>query len=133
MENTLIEVATIRRFARIDLISDRIPDETTILSLLHLLEKFGLGQQIFETVKAHLKQRGMAMKQGKIIDATLISASSSTNNKIGERDPEMHQTKKGSQGYYRFVGLRLRHEGIYLCTQGLQPDPLSRNHLRQCA
>ena len=97
MEDALIEVATIRRFAGIDLISDRIPDETTILSFRHLLEKHDLGQKIFETVKAYLKQRGMAMKQGTIIDATLISAPSSTKNKTGERDPEMHQTKKVSQ------------------------------------
>ena len=98
MEDALIEVATIRRFAGIDLISDRIPDETTILSFRHLLEKHDLGQQIFETVKAHLKQQGMAMKQGTIIDATLISAPSSTKNKTGERDPEMHQTKKVTSG-----------------------------------
>ena len=97
MEDALIEVATIRRFAGIDLISDRIPDETTILAFRHLLEKHDLGQKIFETVKAYLKQRGMAMKQGTIIDATLISAPSSTKNKTGERDPEMHQTKKGNQ------------------------------------
>ena len=59
-----------------------------------------LGQKVFETVKAHLKQRGMAMKQGTIIDATLICAPSSTKNKTGERDPEMHQTKKGNQWYF---------------------------------
>ena len=109
MEDALIEVGTIRRFAGIDLISDRIPDETTILSFRHLLEKHDLGQQIFETVKAHLKQQGMAMKQGTIIDATLISAPSSTKNKTGEQDPEMHQTKKGNQWYYRFAGLRIRY------------------------
>jgi IS5 family transposase len=100
MEDALIEVAIIRRFAGIDLISDRIPDETTILAFRHLLEKHDLGQKAFETVKAHLKQRGMAMKQGTIIDATLISAPSSTKNKTGERDPEMHQTKKGNQWYF---------------------------------
>ena len=103
MEDALIEVATIRRFAGIDLISDRIPDETTILTFRHLLEKHDLGQKVFETVKAHLKQRGMAMKQGTIIDATLISAPSSTKNKTGERDPEMHQTKKGNQWYHRYA------------------------------
>ena len=100
MEDALIEVPTMRRFAGIDLISERIPDETTILAFRHLLEKHDLGQQIFETVKAHLKARGMAMKQGKIIDATLIAAPSSTKNKQGERDPEMHQTKKGNQWYF---------------------------------
>jgi transposase, IS5 family len=100
MEDALIEVATIRRFAGIDLISDRIPHETTILAFRHLLEKHDLGQKIFETVKAHLKERRMAMKQGTIIDATLISAPSSTKNKTAERDPEMHQTKKCNQWYF---------------------------------
>jgi IS5 family transposase len=89
-----------RRFAGIDMISDRIPDETTILAFRHLLEKHDLGQQIFDVVKAHLKANGMAMKQGTIIDATLIAAPSSTKNKSKERDPEMHQTKKGNQWYF---------------------------------
>jgi IS5 family transposase len=100
MEEALIEVPTMRRFAGIDLISERIPDETTILSFRHLLEKHDLGKQIFETVKGHLKDQGMAMKQGTIIDATLIAAPSSTKNKKGERDPEMHQTRKGKQWYF---------------------------------
>lgn len=89
-----------RRFVGIDLVSDRIPDESTILAFRHLLEKHNLGEQIFETVKAHLKDRGMAMKQGSIIDATLIAAPSSTKNEAGERDPVMYQTKKGNQWYY---------------------------------
>jgi IS5 family transposase len=97
MVDALIEVPSMRRFAGIDLISERIPDETTILSFRHLLEKHDLGKQIFETVKGHLKDQGMAMKQGTIIDATLIAAPSSTKNKKGERDPEMHQTRKGKQ------------------------------------
>jgi IS5 family transposase len=100
MEDALIEVPTMRRFAGIDLISERIPDETTILAFRHLLERHDLGKQIFETVKAHLKANGMAMKQGTIIDATLIAAPSSTKNEKGERDPEMHQTKKGNQWYF---------------------------------
>jgi IS5 family transposase len=62
MEDALIEVPTMRRFAGIDLVSERIPDETTILALRHLLEKHTLGEQIFQVVKAHLKDRGMAMK-----------------------------------------------------------------------
>jgi IS5 family transposase len=108
MEDALIEVPTMRRFAGIDLLSDRIPDETTILAFRHLLEKHNLGEQIFETVKAHLRKRGMAMKQGTIIDATLIAAPSSTKNKAGERDPEMHQTKKGQQWYF---GMKI-HAGV---------------------
>jgi IS5 family transposase len=100
MEDALIEVATMRRFAGIDLITDRIPDETTILAFRHLLEEKDLGAQIFETVKAHLKANGMAMKQGTIIDATIIEAPSSTKNEKRERDPEMHQTCKGKQWHF---------------------------------
>jgi transposase, IS5 family len=100
MEEALIEVPTMRRFAGIDMITDRIPDETTILTFRHLLEKHALGEQIFETVKKHLSARGMTMRQGTIVDATLIAAPSSTKNKEGKRDPEMHQTKKGNQWYF---------------------------------
>ncbi|MGB5136637.1 MAG: IS5 family transposase [Prochlorococcaceae cyanobacterium] len=81
MEDPLIEVPTMRRFVGIDMLSDRIPDETTIMAFRHLLEKHNLGEQIFETVKANLRERGMAMKQGRTIDATLITAASSTKNK----------------------------------------------------
>ena len=100
MEDVLIEVPTMRHFAGIDLISERIPDESTILAFRHLLEKHDLGKHIFETVNTHLKEQGMSMKQGTIIDATLIAAPSSTKNKKGERDPEMHQTRKGKQWYF---------------------------------
>ena len=82
-------LATMRRFAGIDLISDRIPDETTILIFRHLLEQHELGEQIYcfaedcvyETVKAHLSARGMTMRQGTIVDATLIAAPSSTSTR----------------------------------------------------
>ena len=100
MEDALIEVPTMRRFAGIALITDRIPDETTILAFRHLLEQNDLGEQIFEAVKAHLKAKGMAMKQGTIIDATIIAAPSSTKNEKRERDPEMHQTCKGKQWHF---------------------------------
>jgi IS5 family transposase len=103
MEEALIEVPTMRRFAGIELISERIPDETTILTFCHLLKKHDLGEQIFETVKAHLSARGVTMRQGTIVDATLIAVPSSTKNKEGKRDPEMHQTKKGNQWYHRFA------------------------------
>ena len=103
MEEALIEVPTMRRFAGIELISERIPDETTILTFRHLLEKHKLGEQIFETVKALLSARGMTMRQGTIVDATLIAAPSSSKNKEGKRDPEMHQTKKGNQWYHRYA------------------------------
>ena len=98
-----------RRFAGIELISDRIPDETTILTFRHLLEKHGLSEQVFETVKAHLKEKGMTMRQGTIVAATLIAAPSSTKNKEGKRDPEMHQTKKGNQWSHRYMDSWLIH------------------------
>ena len=92
MEEALIELPTMRRFAGIELISDRIPDVTTILmewlrhagpwtGTRHPLEKHDLGEQIFETVKAHLSARGMTMRQGTIVDATLIAAPSSTSTR----------------------------------------------------
>ncbi len=95
MEDAHIQVPTMRRFAGIDMISDRIPDETTILTFRHLLEENDLGEQIFQTVKAHLKERGMAMKQGTIIDATLIAspliaALSSTPTEAGGRAWRSH-------------------------------------------
>ena len=71
-----------------------------ILRFRHLLEKHGLGEQIFEIVKAHVRARGMKMRQFTIVDATLIAAPTSTKNKQGERDPEMHQTNKGNQWYF---------------------------------
>jgi IS5 family transposase len=100
MEEALMEVPTMRRFAGIELIIGRIPDETTILIFRHLLEKNGLGEQIFETVKAHLTEKGMTMRQCTIEEATLIAAPSSTKNKEGKRYPEMHQTQKGNQWYF---------------------------------
>jgi IS5 family transposase len=108
MEEALIEVLAIRHFAGIELISDRIPDETKILTFSHLLEKDGLGEHIFETVKALLTARGVTILQGTIVDATCIAAPSSTKNKAGKRGPEMHQTKKGNQWY---LGMKV-HAGV---------------------
>ncbi len=87
MEEARIELPTMRRFAGIELISDRIPDEITILTFRHLLEKDGLGEQIFDTVKVLLAALGVTMHQRTIVDATLIAALSSTKNKDGKRDP----------------------------------------------
>jgi IS5 family transposase len=134
MEDALIEVPTMSRFAGMALISDRIPDETTILAFRHLLEKHNLGDQIFEAVKAHLKAIGMAMKQGTIIDATLIAAPSYTKNEKRERDPEMHKTKKGNQWYHRCAegfayGMKV-HIGVDMDTGLIHAV---ENDRRQCA
>ena len=85
-----------RRFAGIELISDWIPDETTLQTFRHLLEKHELSEQILKTVKTYFSVLGMTMRQGRIVDAILIAAPSSTKNKDGKRDPEMHRTKKGN-------------------------------------
>lgn len=104
MEEALIEVPAMGRFAGIDLMSYRITDETTILTFRHLLVKQNLGERILLTVKRHLSQRDMTMREG----ATLIAAKSSTKNDKGKQDPEIHQAKKGNQWYF---GMKL-HIGV---------------------
>src|SRR5207245_11723016 len=75
------------------------PDATTLLGFRRLLETHGLTQVIFTTINGHLAGKGLLLRQGTIVDATIIAAPSSTKNEKGERDPEMHQTKKGNQWY----------------------------------
>jgi len=75
-----------------------IPDETTILNFRHLLEKYELAPEILSRVNAFLTRKGLMLKRGSIVDATIIAAPSSTKNIEGERDPEMHQTKKATSG-----------------------------------
>jgi len=99
MEDALYEIESLRRFAGLRL-SNRIPDETTILNFRHLLEAHGLGRSLFEVINAHLNEKGYMLRQGSIVDATLIEAPSSTKNREGQRDPEMHQTKKGNQWHF---------------------------------
>ncbi|MGC9293651.1 MAG: IS5 family transposase, partial [Acidobacteriaceae bacterium] len=89
-----------REFARLDAGITRLPDESTILRFRHLLEAHDLGTQILATVNAVLAQRGLLLKTGTVVDATLIAAPSSTKNSTGTRDPEMHSTKKGNQWHF---------------------------------
>lgn len=99
MEEALYENTPMRQFARLTQ-TRAIPDETTLLNFRHLLEANELASKIFEAVNADLASKGLLLKRGTIIDATIISAPSSTKNADGERDPEMHQTKKGNQWYF---------------------------------
>lgn len=99
MEEALYDTAVMRRFARLSGL-DSIPDETTILNFRRLLETHDLAPQLLERVNAHLARKGQSLKAGTIVDATIIAAPSSTKNKDGERDPEMHQTKKGNQWHF---------------------------------
>jgi IS5 family transposase len=99
MEEELHERPLYRRFAGLDGAA-RMPDETTILRFRHLLEKHELAPQVLATINAGLAQHGLMLKTGTVVDATIIAAPSSTKNKQGERDPEMHQTKKGKQWHF---------------------------------
>ncbi len=98
MEEALYETTILRQFAGLNL--ERIPDETTILNFRRLLEKHELAAGILAVINGYLGDRGLSLRQGTIVDATLINAPSSTKNKEGKRDPEMHQTKKGNQYYF---------------------------------
>ena len=99
MEDLLCEVESVRRFAGLRLMGP-LPDETTILKFRHLLERHGLGEGLFAEINAHLKELGYGVRKGTIVDASLVEAPSSTKNAKGERDPEMHQTKKGNQWHF---------------------------------
>jgi IS5 family transposase len=100
MEDALYDIESMRRFADIDLEVDVIPDETTILHFRHLLEKHQLTKKIFEKTQQYLTEKGLLLREGTIVDATIISAPSSTKNQDKTRDKEMKQTKKGNQWYF---------------------------------
>jgi transposase, IS5 family len=99
MEEALYDTPVMRRFARLSGLDD-VPDETTILNFRRLLETHGLAGKIFERVNAYLARKGLSLRAGTIVDATIIAAPSSTKNRDGERDPEMHQTRKGDQWHF---------------------------------
>jgi IS5 family transposase len=100
MEEALHDLPAMRAFARLDAGEDLIPDESSILRFRHRLEKQGLAERLLAEVNALLTEKGLLLRQGTIVDATLINAPSSTKNEAGERDPDMHQTKKGNQWYF---------------------------------
>jgi transposase, IS5 family len=100
VEEALYESLSMRGFAEIDLGREPVPDETTICKFRHLLERHDLGRKLFEEVHLHLEAHGLKVSTGTIVDATIISAPSSTKNAAKERDPEMHQTKKGNHWYF---------------------------------
>ena len=99
-EDALYESPVLRSFAGIDLGRAAAPDETTILNFRHLLQEQELNGKILETVNLYLESKGIRISTGTIVDATIIAAPSSTKNSQKERDPEMHQTKKGNQYYF---------------------------------
>ena len=108
VEEALYDSRAMRAFVGIDLGREPVPDETTVMRFRHLLEQQQLGAKMFEVVGQVLQRRGLRLSKGTIVDATIIAAPSSTKNAEGERDPEMHQAKKGEQWYF---GMKM-HVGV---------------------
>jgi IS5 family transposase len=100
LEDALYDSQALRGFAGIDLSVAAVPDATTVMNFRHWLEEHDLTRVLFEEVGAMLEERGLLMRQGTIVDATIIAAPPSTKNKKKARDPEMHQTKKGNQWHF---------------------------------
>ena len=99
-EDALYDSQAIRGFVGIDLAHEAAPDATTLLKFRRLLETHMLTERIFAAINVHLAVKGLMLKEGTVVDATIIAAPSSTKNLTGARDPEMHQTKKGNQWHF---------------------------------
>ncbi len=99
-EDSIYDSESMRRFARVELGDDKVPDESTILRFRHLLERNGLTESIFEAVKELMAKKQLWLKSGTIVDATVIAAPSSTKNATKTRDPEMKQTRKGKNWHF---------------------------------
>ena len=116
VEEALYDSRAMREFVGVDLGEERAPDETTICKFRHMLERHGLGKQVFRTVNEHLKEKGLRVSTGTIVDATILHAATSTKNKARQRDPEMHSTRKGKQWYFGMkahVGVDSRTKQIH--------------------
>ena len=106
MEDMLYGIESVRRFTGISV--SKVPDETIILNFRHLLGRHGLPQVLFESIKDHWSEAGLMLKEGTIVDASIMEAPSSTKNRKREGDPEMEQTRKGNQWHF---GMKL-HVGV---------------------
>lgn len=104
VEESLYDSRAMRRFVGIDLGREPAPDETTVCKFRHLLEAHNLGDRLFALINEFLQENGLKVSTGTIVDATIITAPSSTKNKDGKRDPEMQQTKKGNEWYFGMKG-----------------------------
>jgi len=100
IEDAVYDSHAIRRFVGIDLAREAAPDATTLLKFRRLLETQGLSRVIFETIRDHLAREGLLLREGTLVDATLIAAPPSTKNRDRARDPDMHQTRKGKQWHF---------------------------------
>ena len=108
LEDALYDSQALRGFAGIDLAVAAVPDATTVMNFRHWLEQHDLTRALFDEIGAMLEERGLLMRQGTIVDATIIAAPPSTKNKKKARDPEMHQTKKGNQWHFGMPFDKLR-------------------------
>ncbi|CAD5373601.1 transposase [Rubrivivax sp. A210] len=135
LEDALYDSQAMREFIGIDLGQESVPDATTLLKFRRLLEQHDLTAAILAEVNAHLSERGLLMRQGTVVDATIIAAPSSTKNEDGMRDPEMHQTKKGQQWHF---GMKM-HSGVdaesglihsVVCTAAHEADVVHVHELR---
>ena len=100
MEGSLYDIQSMRQFVGLSLAKGSLADETTILNFRHLLERHQLATRMLTEINMMLSERGLLLKQGTIVDATIIAAPSSTKNKSGKRDPDMHQTHKGNNWHF---------------------------------
>jgi IS5 family transposase len=99
-EDAIYDSQAVRGFIGIDLNREAAPDATTLLKFRRLLEKHELTKRVFSAINEHLTKKGLMLREGSVVDATIIAAPSSTKNQTGERDPQMHQTKKGNQWHF---------------------------------
>ena len=100
VEEALYDSQAMRTFVGIDLCLEPVPDETTICKFRHLMERNNLGDELFRLVNVYLSENGLKVSRGTIVDASIINAPTSTKNKDKQRDPDMHQTRKGNQWYF---------------------------------
>jgi IS5 family transposase len=112
IEDAIYDIQSVRSFVGIDLSHESAPDATTLLKFRRLLEDNELTRRVFDEIKVHLANKGLTMREGTIVDATLIAAPPSTKNRDGERDPEMHQSKKGNDWHF---GMKA-HVGVDMAT-----------------
>ena len=126
MEEALWETPLLRQFAGISLDFEGVPDETTILKFRHLLERHELSKALFDEMTSVLTERGLLLRQGTIVDATLIAAPPSTKNRTKSRDPEDEADQERQSVVFR-------HEGTYRRGCGIGLRAFGRNDLGQCA
>lgn len=97
VEDAIYDSYAFRKFMKIKFMSEQVPDATTLLKFRHMIEENHLGEEFFKAINCVMEATGHIMHGGTTVDATIINAPSSTKNAEKKRDPEMHQTKKGSE------------------------------------